>query len=176
VDGNLPRQKQRIEVLVQALEACPDAAARENARELVRAVMELHAAGLERVLDLASQAGEPGVDLVTRLGQDGLVSSLLLLHGLHPVPLADRVGVALDRVRPRLHAWRGDVELLEATGEVVRLRLLGDDLLNGPALRAAVEEAIVEAAPEVQILSVEECWERSPSSRVPLPLVAGKEV
>jgi hypothetical protein len=65
----------RIEVLVQALEACPSPAAREGARELVRALLDLHAAGLARMLDLAGESGEPGRDLVARFGQDGLVSN-----------------------------------------------------------------------------------------------------
>jgi hypothetical protein len=142
---------------------------------LVRALLDLHAAGLARVLELASQAGEPGRDLVARLGQDGLVSNLLVLHGLHPVPLAERVAGALDRVRPRLRAWGADVELVEAAGEVVRARLRGNPS-DGPALRAAVEEAILEAAPDVQLLSLEEAWDRPSSGRVPLPLLAGKEV
>lgn len=160
----------RVEALVAALEACPDPAAREGARELVRALLDLHAAGLAKVLHLASLPGEPGLALVDRFARDGLVGSLLLLHGLHPVAPEVRVAEAPDRVRPRLRARGGDVELLGVGAEVVRLRLRGDPS-SGPALRLAVEEAVVEAAPDVPAIDIEEAWDRPPSGRVPLPLL-----
>jgi Fe-S cluster biogenesis protein NfuA len=172
-DREFLNRVQHIEVLVQALEACSNPAAQEGARQLVRALLDLHGAGLARVLHLASQAGEPGREVVARLGQDGLVSSLLVLHGLHPVPLADRVAGALDGVRPHLHGLGGDVELLQVTGEVIRARLRGDPSA-GPALRAAVEEAVLEAAPDVPVVSLEEAWDWPHSGRLPLPLLACK--
>jgi Fe-S cluster biogenesis protein NfuA len=101
-------------------------------------------------------------------------SNLLVLHGLHPVPLADRVAGALDRVRPYLHARGGDVELLKVTGERVRGRLQGH-ASAGPALRAAVEEAVLEVAPDVEALLLEEAWDPPPAGRVPLPLLTPRE-
>ena len=56
---------------------------------------------------------------------DELVSHLLLLHGLHPVSLGDRVLDALDEVRPYLESHGGDVELVGMEGPVVRLRMQG---------------------------------------------------
>ena len=50
------------------------------------------------------------------LVSDDLVSSLLLLHGLHPVDLRTRVQQALDKARPFLYDHGSQVELL---GEVV---------------------------------------------------------
>jgi hypothetical protein len=160
----------RIQVLVEALEACPDPAVREGARELVRALLDLHAAGLARILDLAGQPGESGRGLTTRLAGDDLVGSLLLMHGLHPVPVAERVAQALERARPRLRAGAADVELLQATEERIRVRLRGD-LSAGPGLRAAVEAVLLEAAPDVAAVEFEEAWDRPPSGRVPLPLL-----
>jgi hypothetical protein len=158
----------RVEGLVQALEALPDTAAREAARELTRSLLDLHAAGLKRLLDLV------GGDGVARLAEDGLVSSLLLLHGLHPLSAEVRVGNVLERARMRLRAIGGDVELISATGEVVRLRLRGDpDAVI--ALREAVEELVVAAVPDVAALEFEEAWDRPPSGRTPLPVVANGE-
>jgi Fe-S cluster biogenesis protein NfuA len=171
-DRDYQGRVERVEALVRALEACPDAAAREGARELVRALLDLHAAGLTRMLDLASQAGEPGRALVDRLARDGLVGSLLLLHGLHPVPVERRVAEALERVRPSLRRQGGDVELLEATGGVIRVRLRGDQSA-GPWLRHAVEEALTEAAADVPAVAFEEAWDLAPSGRVPLPILGG---
>ena len=57
--------------------------------------------------------------------EDELVAHLLLLHGLHPVPVRERVRGALDEVRPYLVAHGGGVELLGVADGVVRLRLEG---------------------------------------------------
>jgi hypothetical protein len=155
----------RVEGLVQALESLPDTAAREAARELTRCLLDLHAAGLKRLLDLA------GGEVTTRLAGDGLVSSLLLLHGLHPQSAETRVANALERSRSRLRTLGGDVELISATEELVRLRLCGDpDAAH--ALRDAAEELVVAAVPDVAALEFEEAWDRPPGGRTPLPVVA----
>jgi Fe-S cluster biogenesis protein NfuA len=155
----------RVEALVGALEQCPDPAAREAARQLVRTLLDLHAAGLERVLDVAGRDSA----LVGRLADDGLVSSLLLLHGLHPHPAAERVARALDRVRPRLRSLGGEVELIEASEEVVRLRVRGE---SSAALRKATEEAVTEAAPDAAV-EIVEVADPAQAGRVALPLMAG---
>ena len=155
----------RVEALVGALEGCPDPAAREAARQLVRTLLDLHAAGLGRILDVAGRESA----LVGRLADDGLVSSLLLLHGLHPRPAAERVSKALDRARPRLRSLGGEVELIEAGEEVVRLRVRGE---LSPALRKAVEEVVTEAAPDAAV-EIEEVADPAQAGRVPLPLMAG---
>jgi hypothetical protein len=164
-DQEFQRRLRRVEALVAALEACPDPAAREAARELVRTLLDLHAAGLAKMLALAA---EPAV--VDRFARDGLVGSLLLLHGLHPVPVEGRVAHALERLRAGLRTRGADVELLEATAEVVRVRLRGDPSA-GPALRVAVEGAVLEAAPDVAVVAVEEAWDRPPDGRIPLSLL-----
>jgi hypothetical protein len=157
----------RVEALVRALEAGPDRAAREAARELARALLDLHAAGLRRILELAAQSG----GLIDQLADDALVSSVLLLHGLHPLPAAERVVRALDQARPRFHVLGGDAELIEATDEAVRLRLRGDPDA-GPALRVVAAEVLLEVLPDAA-LEYEEAWDRPASGRVPLPLAGG---
>ena len=47
--------------------------------------------------------------------EDELVAHLLLLHGLHPVPVRERVLGALDEVRPYLATHGGGVELLDVS-------------------------------------------------------------
>jgi hypothetical protein len=162
--GELQQSLRRVEELLHALEGCSDPATREAARELVRALLNLHTAGLAKLLELA------GADAVTRLAADPLVSGLLLLHGLHPLPTDERVRRALGQARPRFHARGGDVELVSAADELVRLRLRGDPAA-GPALRALVAECVVEAVPDAAI-EFEEAWELQPNGRVPLPLVS----
>lgn len=154
----------RIEALVEGLERCPDPASREAARDLVRALLDLHAAGLGRILDTAGRESS----LVARLADDDLVSTLLLLHGLHPQPLEQRLSRALERHQPRLRALGGAVELIEASEESVRLRVRGE---STPVLRAAVEEVVTQAAPDAAV-EIESVRDPAQARRLPLTLVA----
>jgi len=119
--------------------------------ELVQALVELYGEGLARIVahDPACAAGVAG---------DEVVSYLLLLHGLHPVPVQERVLGALAEVRPYLEQHGGDVELLDVDRGVVRLRLQGT--CNGCAsstatLKLAIEDAIQRAAPDIDSVEAE---------------------
>jgi Fe-S cluster biogenesis protein NfuA/nitrite reductase/ring-hydroxylating ferredoxin subunit len=152
------RRMQRIETLVQHLAGWPDPAARAGAEELMQALLELHGAGLERLLEIVAADGAPGLALIDRLAADDLVGSLLLLHDLHPDDCPARVRQALDRVRPYLGSHGGDVELIGVAGDVVHLRLLGSCHgcpSSAMTLKLAVEDAIYAAAPEVTAIEVE---------------------
>ena len=83
------QQLNRVEALIGVLEQRPDPAALAAARELVRTLLDLHAAGLSRILDTAGRESS----LVGRLADDDLVGSLFLLHGLHPYPAAQRASI-----------------------------------------------------------------------------------
>lgn len=169
-----PEEALRIEALTQALEDVADSRTKELARGLMQAVLALHRAGLVRMLDLLAAAGEAGQAISADLGRDDLASSLLLLHGLHPVDLATRVGRALDAVRPYLHEQGSDVKLLALSGDSVRLRLECGPATEVPRLRRVLEDAVLSAAPDVTALDIQEVMEgRSLSlgKRVPLPLV-----
>lgn len=149
----------RIEALLDA-SSSGGAAARERAEELVRLVADLYGAGLERLLDLLYDRGHLGEDVQDALAQDDLISSLLLVHGLHPYDVRTRVERALTEVRPYLGSHGGDVELLGVSPEgVVRLRLLGSCdgcPSSSVTLKLAVEGAIESAAPEVTAIQVED--------------------
>ncbi len=147
---------ERLEQLLDAL-GTGGPLARQRAEELVRVVVDLYGAGLERLLVLA------GPDLtestVDALAADELVSGLLVVHGLHPHGVAERVERALESVRPYLRSHGGDVQLLGVDGDVVRLRLLGhcDGCAGSTAtLRSAVQDAVEAAAPEVVRIDVAE--------------------
>lgn len=153
---------ERIETLLEAA-AAAGPVAHERSEELVRLVVELYGAGLERVLELAHEADALDEGLVEALAADTLVSSLLLVHGLHPYGVAERVERALDSVRPYLGSHGGDVRLLEVTddpaGCTVRLQLVGSCdgcASSAVTLELAVDDAIRAAAPEVVRIEVEE--------------------
>lgn len=143
----------RIEELLGRIRSAGDPGTAETAEEVVRLVVELYGAGLERAVELA------GPEVTERLAGDELVASLLVLHGLHPKDTETRVVEALDKVRPYLGSHAGGVELLGVDPEgVVRLRLEGscDGCPSSvQTVKLAIERAIEEAAPEVTAVEVE---------------------
>lgn len=157
---------ERIELLLEA-SAANGPVAHERAEELVRLVVELYGAGLERVMELAYDAGALSDELLAQLADDDLVASLLLVHGLHPYGVHDRVERALEGVRPYLGSHGGDVRLLGVSDEgVVELELLGSCdgcASSAVTLELAVEDAIRVAAPEVIRIDVKQA---APSSGV----------
>jgi Fe-S cluster biogenesis protein NfuA/nitrite reductase/ring-hydroxylating ferredoxin subunit len=129
-----------------------DEPGREHATAIVRALLELYGAGLDRIVEEVAARDEGGA-IASALSDDELVSHLLLLHGLHPVPLDQRVRGALSEVRPYLESHGGDVELLAVEAGAVRLRLAGS--CHGcpsstMTLKLAIENAIRKAAPEIE--------------------------
>jgi Fe-S cluster biogenesis protein NfuA/nitrite reductase/ring-hydroxylating ferredoxin subunit len=143
----------RVEELLGRLRSGGDPATAETAEEVVRLVVELYGAGLERVVELA------GPEALERFVEDELVASLLVLHDLHPKSTETRVLEALDQVRPYLGSHAGGVELLGVQPDgVVRLRLQGscDGCPSSTmTVKLAIERAIAEAAPEVTAVEVE---------------------
>jgi Fe-S cluster biogenesis protein NfuA len=150
---------ERIESLIHEVERFPDPKAREHTREIIQAILDLHGAGLERVLEKVAEAGGTGLEIIDALAGDDLVGSLLLLYGLHPQDTETRVRQALDKVRPYLRSHGGNVELLGVVQGVVRLRMQGscqDCPSSAATLKGAIEEAIYDKAPDVTAIEVEE--------------------
>jgi Fe-S cluster biogenesis protein NfuA/nitrite reductase/ring-hydroxylating ferredoxin subunit len=151
---NVDAVGRRVEDLLDQIADRDDVAA-ELTEELVRELMALYGAGLERVLDrMAALAPDALRDLTT----DPLVGGLLLLHDLHPDAAAARVERALDQVRPYLASHGGGVQLLDVSGDVARLRLEGSCDGCGSSqitLQHAVEGAVLDAAPEIARIEVE---------------------
>src|SRR5580658_7213863 len=139
---------QAIEGLLAEIDSAADPSLRTHVQNLVQTVMDLHGAGIERILELIQASGGEGASVLQKLGRDDLVSSLLILYGLHPVSFEDRIAQALDKLRPKVQAREGDVELLGITEGVVRLRVHAHGHGCGStadALKQMIEEAIYQA-------------------------------
>ncbi len=162
---------ERIDALLDA-SGSGGVVARERAEELVRLVADLYGAGLERVLDITYEAGHLTDDVLAALAADDLVASLLLVHGLHPYDVGQRVEQALESVRPYLGSHGGDVELLDVTDEgTVRLRLLGSCdgcPSSSVTLKLAVEGAIEAAAPEITGIEVQDAEPSGAETLIPV--------
>jgi Fe-S cluster biogenesis protein NfuA len=150
-------RSERIEQLAAKLEQTADPELHATAMELLQCVMDLHGAGLERIMQVLSEADTAGV-LGSRLLDDNLVSSLLLLHNLHPHGLTTRVGVALEKLRVQLESHSCSAELQGIENGIVRLRLQhhgGGCHSTAATMAAALEDAITEAAPDAERITVE---------------------
>jgi Fe-S cluster biogenesis protein NfuA/nitrite reductase/ring-hydroxylating ferredoxin subunit len=142
----------RVEELTARVEELADPEVRALADDLAAAVVQLYGEGLERIF----AALEP--DVQAHLAQDGVVASLMLIHGLYPVDVETRVREALDSVRPYLESHGGDVELLGIADGVARLRLEGSCsgcAASQSTLELAIERALQETAPDLLGIDVE---------------------
>jgi hypothetical protein len=160
----------RLAALVREAEGLADPGARSVARALVGAVLELHADGLRRMLELATERGDAGRALVDLYARDPMVASLLLLHDLHPVEIEQRVRWALDDLAPRLREQGAWVEPVAVGPEAVRVRLVrgsGACASTGAGLAAAVEAALLDAAPDAHVIEIEEAAADAPAGFVP---------
>ncbi len=155
----------RIDELLDDLEQSAVPAVLERVQELLACVMSLYGAGLERTIDVVLEAGQR--DLARRLADDEIVGNLLVLHDLHPDDVLTRVNGALEGVRPYLGSHAGGVQLLGVDEEgIVHLQLEGScDGCPSSALTvaSAIEDAILQAAPDVVAVEAEGMVEPSPS-------------
>jgi len=147
----------RIEDLVGRLNAIADVENRETARALVEAIVEVHGAGLERMLDIVFDTGDSGKAAIRRFAGDELISSLLLLHNLHPDTLETRVSRAIAKTH-------GDAELVSVFDGVVRVRLNS----GACGLKDSVKALIQDAAPDLTELVIEEAAPFLSNDFVPL--------
>lgn len=157
-DREFRERMQRVGGLVQEIEAIADPALRASTKELVQLLMDLHGAALERAMEIVANAGEPGMNTIDQLGRDPIVSSVLVLYGLHPEDLDSRVLKAIERVRPQLRKQGCEVELLEQSEGLVRLRVqTGEHTCGSTAktVQAILEGAIYDAAPDITALAID---------------------
>ena len=152
------QQKVRqLGALVGELDQMPGSGSKVAARELVQLLMEVHATGLERIMELVFESGAQGEALIGRLGQDPIVRNLLLLYSLHPEDLETRVLKALDTVGSRLRKFDSKVELVSIRDGAVQLQLRTYGHAHGSAaknLRSIVEEGIYDLAPDLASLTI----------------------
>jgi hypothetical protein len=114
--------------------------------------MELHGAGLERILEIVANDGHAGSNLIDSMARDELVSSILVLYGLHPDDFETRITRALDKVRPALRERGAGLEALAVSESTVRVKITG---AGSQELEKAVREALFESAPDATEVVIE---------------------
>lgn len=158
-------QIESIDKIVHALEEAKDPVLRANAKELVQALMSLHGACLERMLEVVAQSGAAGAAIVDSFARDSVVKSVLLLYGLHPVDPKTRVLEALERAKSSTRSYTTTVSFVSIDDAgLVTLRMEGKTEGCGSsasALKQVVEQAIYEAAPDISGIIIEGFVEKS---------------
>ncbi|MGB8801281.1 MAG: hypothetical protein WCC97_11370 [Candidatus Acidiferrales bacterium] len=167
-DKDLQKRIQRIGEIVEQLEATADPNARAMAKELLESLMALHGAALEEILTITHEAGETGDSLIRKFGSDQLVSSLLLLYGLHPCDMQSRVTSALEKSRGFLDPHSAKAELISISEDgAVTLRLHlkpGSCGSTAATVKSMLEAAIQDAAPDATSILVQETDNGAPRS------------
>jgi Fe-S cluster biogenesis protein NfuA len=162
--------------LIAQIDNLRDGPQKAAGKELVQLLMDVHGAGLERVMEIVFESGASGPGLIDKLGQDSLVGSLLLLYSLHPDDLETRVQKAMERIRPRLRKLACSVDLMSAIDGNVRVQLTTTGHSCGSSskdLRAIVEDGVFEFAPDVASLEILGLEEPSASGFVALESLLG---
>lgn len=146
----------KLNFLVEQLEQYPDVEVRDKALDLVQIILNLYGESLRRMI--ATLQSEPNRDqILARMANDEVIRSTLLIHGLMPVNLYDRVAAKLDDLRPYLVSQGCDVELLGVDDAHARMRLIRNGKGAPPLalLKAEIEKALMEVAPDLAGVEVE---------------------
>lgn len=175
-DVEFREQVKKLGALIAQIDQFPDGPQKAAGKEVVQLLMEIHGDGLERMMEIVFESCDAGQKAIDELGQDPIVSSLLLLYSLHPDPLTTRVGKALDRLRPRLRKLSCAAELVSIDEGVVTVRLATAGHSCGSStqeMRALVEEGIYEFAPDLASLHIEGLEEPAAAGFVALESLLG---
>jgi hypothetical protein len=163
-----------LERLLGDIQATVGPSAWPKIEALVRSLMELYGAALERLLDSARQTSAREHELNERVVSDSLLSSLLALHGLHPLTLEQRIELSLGRISNLQQSAQGRVELASLERNRATLRVVGvpDPVLaKGLAQLAAREIDCI--APELEQIELENSMPAPPQLISVERLVAG---
>jgi hypothetical protein len=132
----------RIERLLEEVRATAGPVTWQRVDELVTTLVGLYGRALARMIE--------AVDPERRgdLAADELVGSLLALHSIHPDGAEARISRALELLAPIY----GTIEIVELERELVRLRAIDAPAAAGAA--EAIEQVVLEAAPEIERVEV----------------------
>jgi hypothetical protein len=151
------RRVQQLGKLIAELEQMPDSPLKVATAELVHLLMEVHGAGIDRMMEIVFDSHVAGPQTIDTMGDDPIVRSLLLLYSLHPEDLQTRVQKSLLALRPRLRKLNYGVDLVSFVEGAVLIRVESSGHACGSTtqnVRTMVEEGIYEYAPDVTSLVV----------------------
>jgi len=174
--GEFQEQMRQLGKLIAQFDQLSDGPQKVACRELVQLLMDVHGAGLERMMEVVFESGDVGPAIIDKLGQDSIAGSLLLLYSLHPDDLETRLRKAMERMRPRLRKLACSAEFVGVDEGAVKVQLTTTGHSCGSSandLRAIVEDGVYEFAPDVTSLEILGLEEPTPVGFVALESLMG---
>ncbi len=155
----LNRQSERIQELIDEIDALPDEKTRNLMQECMQEVLSFYGHGLERILAIISKGNNTAAkDIYNDMLGDSFVNGLLLIHDLHPFDLRTRLNLALEKVRPYMDSHGGSVEIISLEDGIAKLKLDGNCKgcpSSSATLELGIKQAIEENCPDLLGLEVE---------------------
>jgi Fe-S cluster biogenesis protein NfuA len=161
---DLDDASRRVEGLLDRLRSSTDGRVWSEIEELVRALTDLYGAGLARAVEVG------GPMVLAELASDELVSSLLVLHGLHPDDLDARARCAVESLSTTVRSHGGRVEEVDVDPDAgivrVSVRAAGGAYgSTGEPIRALLENALAETLPDAVAVHVDVMLDHGPAER-----------
>jgi Fe-S cluster biogenesis protein NfuA len=158
-EAELDRQNQRIQKLMEEIDALPEGQTKEMMQDCLQDMVSFYGCGLKRILDIVSNGNSSAAkDIYNKLIEDGFVSSLLLIHDLHPLDLKTRLHLALEKVRPYIDGHGGHIEILSIENGIAKIKLSGNCKgcpSSENTLELGIKKAVEECCPDLLGLEVE---------------------
>ena len=152
-------QVRQLGQLITQFDQMPECPQKTACKQLVQLLMDVHGAGLDRIMEIVFENEAAGPAIIDKLGQDSITSSLLLLYSLHPDDLETRLNKAVERMRPRLRKLSYSVDLLRVHEGAVEVRVTSSASGHSCGstardVRTIVEDGVYELAPDVTLLEI----------------------
>lgn len=169
-------QVRKLGQLITQFDQMPEGPQKTSCKALVQLLMDVHGAGLERMMEIVFESEVSGPAIIDKLGHDTITSSLLLLYSLHPDDLETRVHKAMERIGPRLRKLSCSAELVRVEEGAVQVRINTSGHSCGSSakdIQSIVEEGVYELAPDVTSLDILGLEEPSSSGFVAIESLLG---
>lgn len=157
--ADLNQQSQHIQELIEEIDSLPDPDAKALMNECIQEMLSFYGHGLEKILSIISKGNNSAAkDIYNNLIEDNFVSSLLLIHDLHPLDLKTRLHQALEKVKPYMDSHGGSVEVISLENGIAKLKLAGSCKgcpSSSSTLELGIKQAIEEICPDLLGLEVE---------------------
>ncbi|HEX4454922.1 MAG TPA: hypothetical protein VH143_28875 [Kofleriaceae bacterium] len=153
--ASLEAESAQLERILDELRDLVNPAAWQRVEQALTITTRLYGAGLGRALEHAVAAGADDATLCERIDADELLASLLVLHGLHPLPTDARVRRTAMALCEQLGC---ELEIVAVADGRLTLHARGE--LGGGAMSARVAENVIRraleaAAPELTAIEIQ---------------------
>jgi hypothetical protein len=156
-EARLRAESHEIERELAELRELVVPAAWNRIEHVLRVTIALYGTGLAHALAHAKRAGADVAGLDNLVIDDDLLASLLLLHGLHPLPTASRVLRVVADLRAELGIAEVDLGVDTISDGVARLHAshnLGGGAMSAHVAAEIVRRAIEHSAPELDAIEI----------------------